>query len=286
MQIKPVTKANNPEYPTASEIDIPKVLNASKPNKWKRNAVIGAVMLGMAFGTVGCERKRASYEVVKNKAKIDFLLVWSKKGTLSNTGTDRDIGEMAGVISIPKRSLTESEAMETILQKLNQNGIVMDTTFSNQRTDSIILQRNMPFNPLAEYYPIKWKIDNYKYYLRQLKPNQPVVPDNFYLANVVTDAINCKKRLAVVFFSENDRRLLKDPLLDEIFFYSKKKILNHRMNVSLNLKSNEYCFAVFYPPSRIPFTESEELHIKYSKDSLRAQVRDFLAWYKENKGKK
>ena len=58
------------------------------------------------------------------------------------------------------------------------------------------------------------------------------------------------------------------------------------MNVSLNLKSNEYCFAVFYPPSRIPFTESEELHIKYSKDSLRAQVRDFLAWYKENKGKK
>ena len=54
MQIKPVTKADKPEYPTASELDIPKVLNASKPNKWKRNAAIGAVMMGMAISLNSC----------------------------------------------------------------------------------------------------------------------------------------------------------------------------------------------------------------------------------------
>lgn len=55
MQIKPVTKADKPEYPTASEIDIPKVLNASKPNNWKRNAAIGAVMMGMLFSVNSCK---------------------------------------------------------------------------------------------------------------------------------------------------------------------------------------------------------------------------------------
>ena len=217
MQIKPVTKTNKPEYPTANEIDIPKVLNASKPNKWKRNAAIGIVMVGMMFTMNSSEVERIQY----------------------------DYGFTGCVMVIPPVFISESEAKNAILLELEIGGIEIDTVFNSIDSKLIGFQNNT------------FKFQRFWFY-------------NYYLANYMG-------------FSEKENLSINLIYTDEMFSSSNNP--NYIVDLGYHCSSEPVTFAFFYIPEK-PWDDDYDLALLESKDKLRVQVRDFLAWYKENKGKK
>ena len=282
MQIKPVTKANKPEYPAATEIDIPKVLNASKPKKWKRNAAIGAVLLGMALHLNSC----INLNTDKNESNNLYVAT-----PLFEHG--RGLGSTGCMVVAPPIYLTEAEATQVIKKGLENAGL----NFVDNADSSLgILVAENRF--IDEFRPFNYKIEK-------------KTDDTIVNKHITVEGIIANTKIKIVFVSN----IKAKPTFKPYTVGSGKNamdvigVLGDGSSVqSLDVKkfakslidsvASKEGYVFFYDPVTYgEFTGNErndeqlrnnkvEQAKAVSKNSLRAQVRDFLAWYKENKGKK
>ena len=248
MQIKPVTKANIPEYPTASEIDIPKVLNASKPNKWERNAAIGAVMLGM-IGSISSCINFNSERIKSNKISEVAPLFLHGEG----------IGCGGCLTTCPPVFLSEKDAKDIIINELENKDILF--TENNDTTKGInVIDMRLGYSSF--YNPITKRSEN--------RTVTNIIPFELYL-----DSID----FAVLFVSEHKYTKFcnTEKHCDDV----KKFAIRIQED---GTKQNKY-FAIFYDPINYyklgKFEKNnEKTAIEKSKNELRKQVKDFIKWYK------
>ena len=268
MQIKPVTKANIPEYPTASEIDIPKVLNASKPKKWKRNAAIGAVMVGILFSTNSCRilhsSKRESYPL----DSISLIAPLFEHGD--------GVGAFGCMVLAPPVFLSESQMFDLVESELENLGI----NFSKNYDDSLYVTVTSK-RPKKEFR--SFPSDSYEGYNDTLVTKQ--IPYDF-----VIDSSN----IGVIILSENEYEDFGDKT------YGSSVACIAPSNLALNVlrynKNKNKSFVLFYDPVEKEdfrrdehdqlFSISKSIIKQRSKEKLREQVRDFVKWFEANKDKK
>jgi len=303
MQIKPVTKADKPEYPAASEIDIPKVLNASKPKKWKRNATIGAVMLGMII-TPSCKRvpinvkSRYEHGIEQNNYKFVAPLFEHGKG----------IGYLGCTMVIPPMFISESDAKRIIVSEFNNAGIDLDSNLvlASYPKINTIVHRPLRYMYISDFENMTWEDFNLPI---TKSPNYvPGSGDSVYSFPLKYDAYSRKLNLAIVFVSREKYNTFIDDTVEinsSAGPFNVKKIAE---KIIKNVSNIPNSIAVFYDPVYYlprnyfdPFKDlpkyltknldnNNNFNLKYvyrekirrnnAKDSLKAQVRDFIYWYK------
>lgn len=261
MQIKPVPKADKPEYPTASEIDIPKVLNASKPNKWKRNAAIGAVMVGMVGSIWSCtsinsEDKNYARNVLGGIALFDH---------------GDGVGVIGCVVCTPPVFMTEYEAMKVIVNELAEGGIHYTLNQDTSKGINILAKR----------------------FKRHYRTNARWDEDTIVTKKIPFEAYLDSTDFALMFVSEEKYNNYGDVNTSGI---SIESYLIKPLAIKIQKEGNnqDKHLVIFYDPvskleMRNPWFWEDDIRtaaFKKSKKELRKQVQDFIKWYKENKGKK
>lgn len=279
MEIKPITKSREPNYPTIELfIKHPELLSQNIPSNWFKNKFVVTSLAGFLLSSCGTNTPKKSTEVgIVNALKIDnqkqntldsslnaskTISVHQKKSTENNNivaniapvfahGDGR--GSTGCIVMSPPVFISEDEAIKIILDKLNAEGY----NFSNENCPTY------SFNVL----PIANECDE---------------PKGKAKIKLKMDAYNSNSNWAIQFISTDDFNKFKnDNCWSSVSGYDTKKaaeIINNE------LKSKKLSNAVvFYDP--IPSVEDGKEYRKTedeAKKLLLAQVNDFIDWLKKN----
>ncbi len=268
MQIKPVTKANIPEYPTASEIDIPKVLNASKPKKWKRNAAIGAVMVGMIGSVNSCKYihtdKKESYPL----DSIALIAPLFKHGD--------GVGAFGCIVVAPPVFLSESQMLDVVESELEDLDMSINKNYNDSQYVSITSKR-----PKKDFRSFSTNsIERYE--------------DTLVTKQIPYDLLIDSSNIGIIIISENKYKNYGDKTYGSTVECIAPS--NLASNILKNNKNFNKSFVLFYDPAEKKALERDEENQLFptskstienkSKEKLREQVRDFVKWFEANKYKK
>ena len=252
MQVSPLIENQKPDYPVSEEIDnISSVLESKKLKKWNLNRTIG-----VAFSSI-------SLLTLNNCSSFDQIAV-DKFNSLSMNDTINyvapifehgvGIGTYGCLIVAPPVFINEDDARQIIIDGFDDYGIELFP-------DSLI-SKNI----------VHSRSKTLSIYDRVAKTTNEI--DSVFNYNLKFVAVNREKDFAVYYVSD------KEYIKFIGYGSSNSSIESHNYillaeEIVNTLKSSKMNGVVFYDPFTIKF--------KNSKDSIKAQIHDFIEWFKKEK---
>lgn len=279
MEIKPITKSRQPNYPTIELFVMhPELLSQNIPSSWFKNRLVATSLAGFLLSSCGAGTPKKSTEadivnVLKvdnqNEIKIDSTVAVDKaistqqKKTTANNNIVTNIapvfahgdgrGATGCIVMSPPVFISEDEAIKIILDKLKAEGY----NFSNENCPTF----SFKVLPIA---------------------NECDEPKGKAKIKLKMDAYNSNSKWAIQFISTDDYDKFKnDECWSSVSGYDTKKaaeIINQEFK-----KKKLTNAVVFYDP--MPKTDDWDKYEKTkeeAKELLLAQVNDFIDWLKKN----
>lgn len=303
MKISPIIDNYNPQYPNSNEVkDIGKVLNNKKPKRWLKNAAIAGLMLSMIGISSGCKKIpvnfKSRYEHLKEDVNYNFVAPLFEHGS--------GIGHFGCIVVTPPTYISEADAKIIIRDEFQKEGIYFDLTTS-EYAKMIEMYRSISI-PYQNAKQIKAYGDTFK--------STKLTYDYYRKERNTIDYLlyNKKLKFGVIYMSDTLHKKITNfpydycassPLQD--FYIEAYKLIEELSDRNINRKNPYQMFkiihiknqrdrnssVVFYNPvvylkreQRIKwntFEQRDSVQLEISKDSLRAQVRDFIHWFKNEK---
>lgn len=276
MDITPVKKYKQPEYPTKKEVlGNPKILK-KLPDRWKDNVYVGAALSTLLIFTLtSCVPKNVSDkgDKLENGTTTAVDSDYTDKKALVAPIFEHGAGRGSfGCVSVaPPAFLSEEEAFQVVQEEAKKYGI----TFEKQ---ALVMD--------------KVEIPETKYYYNPEDSGKETELDKSTITGELkVDGYNSSKKIAFEFISSEDYEAWHKneemySTVQDYNFISAAKILKE----GANEKNGETTLGIFYDP--MPQLDREELsksndindlQIKLQKraqEELRKQVVDFLEWLK------
>ena len=268
MDIMPVKKYKDPNYPSKEMVlDNPELLK-NLPDRWKGNIYVKAAFSTLLMFTLtACGvRNNGSSEVNTkiNKAEVAPIFEHGKgRGSF-------------GCVSVaPPAFLSEEEAFQVIQEEAKKYGITFDKDAKELK--------NVGIPETKLYLKPEGDAKNYK--------EDGGIVNTSRKGNLMLDGYDNEKKLAFEFISKEDYEKwhVKENIhstVEDFDFLSTAKVLND----GLKNKNEDTTIGVFYNPMTMLSAEqiksqsdwkiNENLVKAKAQEELRAQVRDFLEWLK------
>jgi hypothetical protein len=280
MEIKPITKNRQPNYPTIELfVKHPKLLSRNIPRSWLKNKVVATSLAGFFLSSCGptdttknraetgivdtLKKDNQNEETTKSAIVVQEPASSQQKKTTDTNNIVTNIapvfahGEGRGAIGCevisPPVFISEDEAMKIIMDKLTAEGY----NFSREKCPTFSF----------EVYPIANECDE---------------PKGKMKLKLKMDAYNSNSKWAIQFISTDDHDKFKnDNCWSSVSGYDAKKaaeIINQELK-----KQKRTNAVVFYDP--MPSADEMDKHAEAqnnARELLLAQVNDFIDWLKKN----
>lgn len=263
MEIVPVKKYNEPNYPDREKVLANPEILKYIPERWRNNTYVLAALSTLLMLTLtGCESKGTSSEPSSSKAAV---------APIFEHGSGR--GSFGCSSVAPPSFLSEEEAFQVIQEEAKVYGI-------NFKRDGLDLTNvNLPET---------------KYYLKPEKEDKDYKSDGGVINSKQTgdlrlDGYDAEKKVAYEFISTIDYESwkVKEGIQSSVSDYDFISTAN-LLKEGLSKKNGDNTIGIFYNPMTMmsweeikaekDFKIAEEKTKERAREELRKQVRDFLEW--------
>ena len=277
MEIKPVKSSRKPNYPSLDDFNLlSNGLIKYTPVKWKKKKFVYAALVSFALSNQnqGSELKPARQFETMAQYPDDFT---NKLSESKNYKTDSalvapifhhgdGIGCFGCVSIMSPVFISEQDAMQIILKECEKEGLVFESSEQPEQNLMIGIHTHQ-----------QAMIDGEKNH------------DTTEYKELVFDLYNKKLNLAICYVSEQKNGQYSDRDYEGYSSVSCERIRITAEKIRNEIKkANRINAVVFYDPVAFPekmrpISHEEQMHLAY--DSLKAQVLDFVKWYKSQKKK-